>query len=206
METHDNHGTIIDALRSYRVPIALIGVSIILVVVATALLVQSTRIVAPIEFSSEATTSGTAGTLTVDIEGAVVAPGVYALPVGSRVEDAIRIAGGLTEDADQTYVSRVLNRAGKLTDGAKIFIPTPSESPSNVSDEPVVGGGSESVGVDVVSVNSASQAELELLPGIGPVTAQKIITNRPYLTLEELVARKVLRPSLFEELKNSLSL
>jgi competence protein ComEA len=185
----------------------LTAVSVLLIVVSIVLLIQSTRTVSPIEFSSDATPSAVHGTLTVDVEGAVAAPGIYTLPTGSRVEDALRVAGGLIGDADETYVARVLNRAGKLTDGAKIFVPHKSEQEKTVgSNQSESGGAGESAAESIISVNTASQAELESLPGIGPVTAGKIIANRPYMTLEELVTRNVIRPSLYEELKNDLTL
>lgn len=58
----------------------------------------------------------------------------------------------------------------------------------------------------LISINSASQFELELLPGVGPVTAQKIIDNRPYETLEELVIKKAVGQKLFEKIKQYVSL
>jgi len=196
-----------ELLHIYRVPIILAGISLFLIVVSVTLLIQATRTATPIEFSSEATASANLGKLTVDVEGEVTVPGIYTLPIGSRVDDVLTAAGGLTSDADTAYVSRVLNRAGKLTDGAKIFIPRETERESmTASDQLIPDPAGESAGVSVMSVNTASQAELESLPGIGPVTAQKIISNRPYLTLEELVPRKVLGPSLYEDLKDSLSL
>ena len=94
----------------------------------------------------------------------------------------------------------------KLVDGAKIYIPKIGE---NIIEQNIGTQGQTSTGVSAVgliSVNTASQAELEVLPGIGPVTATKIISNRSYQTLEELVTKKAMSQSLFNKLKEQLSL
>ena len=62
--------------------------------------------------------------LVVDIGGEVVRPGVYKLPVGSRIEDALRVAEGLTVGADTNYIEKYLNRAAKVSDGQKLYIPS----------------------------------------------------------------------------------
>ena len=131
-------------------------------------------------------------TLTVDVQGAVNKPGVVRLPGGSRIEDAISAAGGLSEEADQEYIRRQMNLAAKVVDGTKIYLPYQGESnQSNVS--------------NVVNLNTASQKELESLPGIGPVTAEKIIAGRPYGTIEELMERKIIGKAVFEKIKERIS-
>ncbi|MDO8488165.1 MAG: helix-hairpin-helix domain-containing protein [bacterium] len=130
----------------------------------------------------------------VDISGAVNSPGVFQLPSGSRVEDALKLAGGLASSADTKWIEMNLNRAQVLIDGAKLYIPLMNDTSSSQ-----VKTSSENI-----SINSATKSELESLPGIGPVTAEKIISNRSYQTLEELVSKKVLNQKLFESLKNQL--
>ena len=131
-------------------------------------------------------------TLTVDVQGAVNKPGVVRLPGGSRIEDAIAAAGGFSEEADQEYIRRQMNLAAKVVDGTKIYLPYQGESnQSNVS--------------NVVNLNTASQKELESLPGIGPVTAEKIIAGRPYGTIEELMERKIIGKAVFEKIKERIS-
>ena len=181
-------------LRHYKIPILLGGTSVLAIIISIVLLVKSTQTTTPIQFSSDRTEASSAATLTVDVEGAVVNPGVYTLPGGARVEDAIVAAGGVTEDVDVAQFAKTINRAMKLIDGAKLYIP----SSSNVSTLSTVG--------NLVSVNIASVSELDVLPGVGPVTAQKIIDNRPYQTLDDLVTKKAIGASLYEKLKNSLSL
>ena len=128
--------------------------------------------------------------LVVDIGGEVVRPGVYKLPVGSRIEDALRVAEGLTVGADTNYIEKYLNRAAKVSDGQKLYIP--SKSASSVQD-------------NRININSASQGELEGLPGIGPVTAGKIMAGRPYQNISELVGRKIVGTKVFEQIKDQIS-
>ncbi len=135
--------------------------------------------------------------LLVDVQGAVAQPGVYTLPPGARVDDALRAAGGLAPDADV----EAINRAQPLADGAQLRVPAQGES----AQVPfaVAGEGSRSV-VPVslmVNVNTATQAELEALPGIGPVTAQKIIAGRPYADVDDLERVSGIGPATLEELR-----
>lgn len=179
----------------YRIPLVLGGGSLLLIVLSLVLLIKSVQTEAPIEFH-EATSSAASGSpIRVDVEGAVVAAGVYSLSAEARVEEALQAAGGLRPDADMAVVARTLNRAAKLTDGGKIYVP-------KVGETPAVAG----VGAGSVSINTASVGALEALPGIGPATAAKIVANRPYQNLTELVGKKVLSPTLFNKLKEQLTL
>ena len=186
-----------EVFRIYKLPIILGGASLFTIILSGVLLVKSIQTTAPIEFSEDSTeASGSAlgaGTVAVDIEGAVVRPGFYTLPAGSRVEDAIAAAGGLAPEADLTTLAKTINRAAKVLDGGKIFIPGHSDAQTAPSS-------------GFVSVNTASASELETLSGIGPATAKKIIDNRPYQTFEELVSKKAISPSVFEKIKEQLSL
>jgi competence protein ComEA len=115
-----------------------------------------------------------------------VSPGVHRLPAGSRIADALEAAGGYAESADLQAAAQALNLAAELVDGQQVYVP-------------VIGAlGGESGGAgegSLVNLNRASQSELEALPGIGPVTAEKIIAAReeqPFTSLDELVTRDVL--------------
>jgi len=118
---------------------------------------------------------------------------------GSRIVDAITAAGGESPDIDQTLADKMINRADFVRDGMKIYVP---------KKENIVPGQSniESTKQSIVSVNTASSTQLDALPGIGVITAQKIIDNRPYGALEELVSKHVISASLFATLKDTLSL
>lgn len=215
----------------YKLPIFLGLLSLLSASVSVVLMVKSSRDAAPIRFSHEneadtiSTQSGESanplvgsGSISVDVEGAIMHPGMIRLGAGSRVEDAIAASGGFKKDADLEYVELKINRAMKLTDGMKIYIPRLGENgtshiPYSVQRSegtsyninPLSRSGSSSQN-GLVSINSASQSELDQLPGVGPVTAAKIIDNRPYMSLDELVTKKAIGASLFEKLKNMLSL
>lgn len=140
----------------------------------------------------------------VEVSGAVVSAGVYKLEKGSRIEDAIARAGGFSEKADLTWVSKVLNRASPLSDGQKIFIPEKGapEKGAAVSNQSAKTAGTQT---SLININDASQSELEKLWGIGPVTAQKVIEGRPYSSVEELFTRKILKQNVFEKNKDLLT-
>ena len=142
---------------------------------------------------------GAASELVVDVAGAVVDPGVYRLQPGSRVGDAIDAAGGFSPRVDAARVSAELNLAATLQDGAQIRVPSRDETPP-----PVGAGGSSGTGGGLINLNTASQSELESLPGIGPVTAGKIIASRataPFATIEELRERGLVYEKTFEDLR-----
>jgi competence protein ComEA len=136
----------------------------------------------------------------VDISGAVNKPGVYQLAPGSRVEDAIQIAGGLLDQVDAAYISRQLNLAQKLSDGMKLYIPYKQETKHPAQIINTV----ESQ--RLISINQSTLSELDQLPGIGLTTAQKIIDKRPYQSVEELTTKKVISKSLLAKLRDKISL
>ncbi len=144
----------------------------------------------------------------VDVSGKVKNPGLYEFKSQDRVKDAIDRAGGLHESADYDYVSKNLNQAALLSDGMKIYIPEENETEvSSLVSSGLIQDGGYVLGQSAkVSVNSASQSELESLPGVGPVTAQKIIAQRPYASLEELVSKKSVGQGLFSKIKDQVGL
>lgn len=140
----------------------------------------------------------------VDVSGEVAKPGVYTLPPGARVEEAIKSAGGVTESADPVYVTKNLNLAQKVVDGMKIYIPRANEA-GNSAQSSVQGVSAGSGQTITININSASLAELDKLPGVGEVTAQKIIDGRPYGSIEELFTKKSVNRSVYEKIKNQVS-
>lgn len=154
---------------------------------------------ASIKFEKGAEVAGsTISKIKVDVEGEVLNPGVYELPSDTRVQDALIAAGGLTQDANR----KAINLAAKISDGQKIYVPAEGEVISASINNP----NQESALNSAISINSASQTELEVLPGIGPVTAGKIIDNRPYSSTEELLERKVVGKATYEKIKDLISL
>ena len=141
-------------------------------------------------------------TMFIDIEGAVVKPGLYKVSQDSRIQDALVAAGGLGASADRNYISKNINLATKLTDGAKIYIPFVGEA---VGSSGVLNGSDTSSVGGLVNINSGSQAELEALPGVGPVTAQKIIAGRPYGSVDELLVKKIVGSKVFSQIKDKIT-
>ncbi len=190
----------------FKFPIVLGVICIICIALSISLFIKSYQYSEPIQFSSSQADESTDSTqsaqlsITIDVEGAVNHPGVYLLPEASRVEDAISKAGGLATSADVETISKTINRAAKLTDGAKLYFPKVGEKGAQ-SGETVMGSATSTV-----NINTASSEELEKLSGVGPATAKKIIDNRPYQTLEELVSKNALGQTLFERLKGQLAL
>ena len=138
----------------------------------------------------------------INIDGAVVSPGVYTLPVQSRVVDAVEAAGGLAENASPGSV----NLAAELEDGSHIYIPARNLS-LETSAELVgraVGISESGEMISLVNINQASLEVLIGLPGIGPVTAEKIINYREdqiFTRIEEIQKVPGIGPATFEQIK-----
>jgi competence protein ComEA len=142
--------------------------------------------------------------LVVDVSGAVRKPGVYRLKEKSRIEDALLAAGGVSEDADQEYIARSVNLASVLSDGAKVYIPFENEG-GNPSGAGFLGGDVLGAESEKVNLNTASTSQLEDLPGIGEVTAGKIVSGRPYSDIQELVKKKIVSQKVYDGIKEKVS-
>jgi competence protein ComEA len=152
---------------------------------------------------------GAAGAeIVVDVTGAVVAPGVYRLAPGSRIGDAVDAAGGFSPRVDADRVGVELNLAAALTDGEQVRVPSRDDAEPTPGGVGNVDGGEGTAGGGAVggaiNVNTASQTELESLPGIGPVTAGKIIEARseaPFRSVDELRERGLVGEKTFEAIR-----
>jgi competence protein ComEA len=139
--------------------------------------------------------------LVVDVTGAVVTPGVYHLAPGSRINDAIDAAGGFSARVDAERVAAVLNLAAALTDGQQVRVPSRDDAAGETGGGPAASSGPSTGRIDI---NTATEAELESLPGIGPVTAGKIIEARAqarFRTIDELRERGLVGEKTFETIK-----
>lgn len=139
--------------------------------------------------------------IVVDVEGAVVNPGVYKLLDGARIQDVLVKAGGLSQNADRKWIAKNINLATKLTDGGKIFIPSINETSSNFSQN-----SQESFSDSLININNASLSQLDKLPGVGETTASKIILQRPYQSIEDLLSKKIVNKKVFDQIKSRITL
>ncbi len=149
--------------------------------------------------------SPTPGPLAVDVAGAVKSPGVYTLPRGSLVVDAIAAAGGPAAEADLDRV----NKAMALQDGTQVFVPRIAQPTpilvNPAAPTPVTRAGQVAVTGKLVNINTASLQDLETLPGVGPAIAQKIIDGRPYGALEDLMNVDRIGQATFDKLKDLIT-
>lgn len=161
----------------------------------------------------------------VEVSGAVKEPDVYKVSSSTRLGNVIRKAGGLSKEADEAYVARNFNLAKTLTDQEKVHIPTQAEIDSGLfveeqkqlqyltdaeSDEKNNQQSSTSKDTSNTSgrinINMATTAELDTLPRIGKITAEKIINNRPYKSVQELQDKKVVNSGVFEEIEELITI
>jgi competence protein ComEA len=154
------------------------------------------------ESGKEQVGSSNESQITVDIEGAVLKPGVYQISSNSRLQDALVAAHGLAQSADREWVSKNLNLAQRLTDGAKIYVPKTGE---NIKEEKDLQVGIENPLKGKINLNTASIKELDGLPGVGMVTAQKIIDNRPYATIDDFLSKKVVNSRVFGQIREKVT-
>ena len=158
----------------------------------------------PFGSASASVASAEPGRLVVDVEGAVMHPGIVELPGGARVSDAVEAAGGYAPEADLAAAASQVNLAASVRDGQQIVVPVVGAAQASSESG---GGGGTSGGL--VNLNSASPDALDALPGIGPVTVQKLVAARaeqPFGSLDELVTRKVLTNAQLDKIRDLVTL
>src|SRR5699024_5678130 len=142
----------------------------------------------------------------VHVVGAVEEPGVVRLEAGSRVLDAVELAGGATKDADLAR----LNLARVVTDGEQVLVlRTGEEAPSGTEGSTGRGEGPRTPGATAtLDLNVASASELEALPGVGPVLAQRIVEHReafgPFASVDGLLEVSGVGPAVLEKLRSGV--
>ena len=134
--------------------------------------------------------------LVIDIQGEVKTPGVYELPINSRVNDAIKAAGGAKPNADLSFI----NQARLIKDGEQIYIDKKSISTSNIRRSSAASG--------IININRATAKELDKLPGIGPVIASRIVEYRKlngfFQSIDDLKKVQGIGASTLEKFKSKI--
>ena len=210
-------------LKKYFLEIVLLTISIIITVTALTIYIKNGRentdqtIILndqPEKVLSEK--------ILVDVSGAVKKPNIYQVDFGARIKEVIDMAGGLSDDADVLFFNRNFNLARVVSDQEKIYVPSISEINNGIFIQnqllidyktPI---NNQSLNTDnqspstnnqsLININDATVEELDQLPGVGQVTANKIINSRPYTTLEELLIKKIVNKGVFEKIKSLITL
>lgn len=207
-------------LKKYLLEILLLTLASIITIVASGIYLSSTK-------KGLKTTEIPQTYLTpvnmifVDVSGAVKKPSLYEFRSGARIKEAIDKAGGLSDEVDVVFFKRNFNLARIINDQEKIYVPSITEINAGIfiqnqqildyispASKIINNTPSDDTLVDnqLVSVNYATVEELDQLPGIGQITANKIIINRPYSSIDELLTKKAVNKNVFEKIKNLISL
>lgn len=192
-----------EIVTAYKQELLLIGISLSVIIISLLFMVYSRSTSSDISISSKTPlekTNTSSSVIVVDIAGAIESPDIYTMSAGSRLKELIALAGGVSNDADYIYVAKNINMASKLIDQQKIYIPFNYEYINAIS-----GSKTDKNVLGVMNINIATPNELDSLPGVGSVTAQKILDNRPFISVDELLDKKILKTNIFEQVKNMIS-
>jgi len=211
--------------KKYLLEIILLTVALIITITALAIYAKNNQENVDQEITANNQPEQTLSRkIFVDVSGAVKKPDVYQVVFGARLKDVVDKAGGLSDEADTVFFNRNFNLARIITDQEKIYIPSVWEVNNNIFMEnprtldyvSPASGVINNAPTDVqtpklgvstkINLNSATIEELDQLPGIGKITADKIIKNRPYSTIEELLTKKAVNKSQFEKIKELIVL
>ncbi|QDZ16666.1 competence protein ComEA [Humibacter ginsenosidimutans] len=155
--------------------------------------------------ASVTATPTVAAVLYVHVLGAVTHPGLYTLPTGSRVVDAVGAAGGMTHDADQSGV----NLARQLSDGEQLIVPHVGETVTSPVGSANGAAGAGGIAGGKVNLNTATETELETLPRVGPAMAAKILDwrtqNGRFTSVEDLMNISGVGQKTFDALKDQVT-
>lgn len=185
-------------LRSNFIPLFIGFLGLILIFIGFSQFILKSNNEEQLQFKASNVAETSNLKIMIDVSGAVIDPGVYEMDSDDRIVDALAEAGGMSEDADRDFVSKNINLSSKLSDGLKIYIP-------RIGEKVLSSNATESGSNSVLNINTAPSAELEKLPGIGPVTAEKIIEGRPYAGIEDLLNKKVIGVKTYESIKDLIS-
>lgn len=206
---------IIKRLKKFLAEIILISLAFLITTITAFLYFQSVKNYEKQEKNESvavAETMAKPSKIYVDVSGSVKNPGLYEALNGQRLESIIKKAGGLTDSADKDFFARNFNLASEVSDRQKIYIPTVWEVANGYFTEKgremsyVDDQNDIPINADLIDINKATLEELDTIPGVGLVTAQKIINNRPYGALQELVDKKVFSKNALEKIKEMIGI
>ncbi|MEK7597775.1 MAG: helix-hairpin-helix domain-containing protein [Patescibacteria group bacterium] len=207
--------------KKYLLEIILLTVALIITITAIFLYINNNEQAVGVGLDRSSDEIVSSNKIFVDVSGAVKKPNLYQVDFGARIKEVIDKAGGLSDEADVIFFNRNFNLARILSDQEKIYVPSISEINNGIfvqnqrtldyvlpnmgviNDAPTT---NTSTNNQLINLNSATIEELDQLPGIGQVTANKIIINRPYLTIDELLTKKAVNKSVFEKIKSLIVL
>lgn len=201
-------------IKKYLIEIIILTIALIIAVISLTIFLKSQEdSSSSIIFQKTENQSSTK--IYVDVSGSVNKPDLYEATNNTRLKELIQKAGGLSDNADKDFFNRNFNLARIVVDQEKIYIPSVWEVQNGYFTEnpqtlnylyPLVNNQKSLTNDSLININSASIEELDALPGIGKITAQKIIDNRPFKALEELIDKKIVNKSVFENIKNLITL
>jgi competence protein ComEA len=169
-----------------------------------------------IQRTSGSQNKNTGEQVVVEIAGAIQKPGVYTLNSDAIIEDLINQAGGITENADIALMAKIINRASLLNDHGKIYVPTLQDG-GNITallENQTTNSTSDTIGLPVatglVNINTADAKALDTLPGIGPITAGRIIDYRTakngFKKKEDLMKVEGIGTATYNKLKDKITI
>jgi len=221
----NNFATIVKLLRKNYFEITLVALSVIVTTVVLVLHMQnlhtsnSNEQIEIRQGPSQKTTSHLQQKyIFVDVSGAVMNPNIYKATLRSRLKDVLIMAGGLSANANRDFFYRNFNLASYVYGQEKIYIPHNYEIWQGIFTEPhriidftkpvkltdKIIDNYQTNTDNLVNINTATSNELDALPGIGPTTAQKIISNRPYVSVQELLDKKAVSKNVFSKIKDKV--
>lgn len=218
---------LINFWQSFRPEIILISMSLLLIVVSLTIFLR-TNLTSEKNLSLEEEKKPISNfqlpisRIFIDLSGAVQKPDVYEVTPGARLKDVLVLAGGLSSEADRQFFSRNFNMARVLVDQEKIYIPSIWEvqqglfqestfvldqiNPKVINNQLSIQDQNQETEEQKININIATVEELDTLPGVGKVTAKKIIDNRPYQSTEELLTKKAVGKSVYEKIKDLITI
>lgn len=138
----------------------------------------------------------------VYVSGEVKNPGTYEFIEGMRINQLIELAGGFTKLADQNNIAKNINLSERVEDEQHIFIPSVIEE---ISDSKITSQ-TDSNSSDLININNATSDILDTLPGVGPATAERIISNRPYAAIDELLNVSGIGEAKYSQIKDLITI